>query len=86
MCDFLWQGKHNRLQLEHCALGGTDLKELLKGDIIEGPLPLEDATGWVSNVVIESKKWDSRKIRLTLVTRMIGDFILQNGSDFNPQL
>ena len=51
------------------------LNELLEG-IIEGPVPSEDATGWVSNMVIESKKWDPSKIRLTLDTRMMGDFIL----------
>ena len=52
------------------------LNELLKGDVIERPLPSEDATGWVSNMVIENKKWDTSKIRLTLDTWMMGDFIL----------
>ena len=53
------------------------LNKLLKGDVIERPLPSEDATGWVSNMVIESKKWDPSKIRLTLDTLMMDDFILQ---------
>ena len=44
------------------------LKEFLDADVIEGPLPLEDATGWVSNMVIESKNLDPSKIRLTLDT------------------
>ena len=53
------------------------LKELLDADVIEGPLPLEDATGLMSNMVIESKKWNPSKIRLTLDIRMMGAFILQ---------
>ena len=52
-------------------------EELLKGDVIEEPLSSEDATGWVSNMVIESKKWDPSKIRLMLDTQMMDDFIFQ---------
>ena len=52
------------------------LNKLLKGDVIERPLPSEDASGWASIMVIESKKWDPSNIRLTLDTRMMGDFIL----------
>ena len=43
------------------------LNKLLKGDVIEGPLPSEDDTDWVSNMVIESKKWDPSKIRLKMM-------------------
>ena len=32
------------------------LKDLLEADVMEGPLPSEDATGGVSNMVIESNK------------------------------
>ena len=51
------------------------LDELVKGDVIEGPLGSEFAVGWVLNMVIESKKWDPSRIRLTLDTRRMGDLI-----------
>ena len=51
------------------------LDELVKGDVIEGPLGLEFPVGWVLNMVIESKKWDPSRIRLTLDTRRMGDLI-----------
>ena len=53
------------------------LDELVKGDVIEGPLGSEFAVGWVLNMVIESKKWDPSRIRLTLDTRRMGDLIKQ---------
>ena len=53
------------------------LDELVKGDVIDGPLGSEFATGWVSNMVIEAKKWDPTRIRLTLDTRLMGDSIKQ---------
>ena len=52
------------------------LNELLDAVVIVGPLLSEDAMGWISKMVTESKIWDP-KIRLTLDTRMMGDFILQ---------
>ena len=53
------------------------LEELKEEGVIEGPLGSEHATGWVSNMVIEAKKWDPSKIRVTLDTRLMGDSILK---------
>ena len=52
--------------------------EELKGvGVVEGPLKSEEATGWISNVVITAKKWDTDKIRVNLDTRHMGDAIKQ---------
>ena len=51
------------------------LEELLKYDVIEGPLESKDATGWVSNVVLTKKSWDSTKIRMNLDMRSMGDTV-----------
>ena len=57
------------------------LEELVEGDVIEGPLGSEFAAGWVSNMVIESKKWDPLKIKIMLNTRMMGDLIKNSFSN-----
>ena len=53
------------------------LKELLDGDVIEGPLGSEHATGWVSNVVITGKAWDKDRIRMNLDTRLMANNVRQ---------
>jgi hypothetical protein len=53
------------------------LQELLDGDVIEGPLGSEHATGWVSNVVIMGKSWDKDRIRMNLDTRLMVDSVKQ---------
>ena len=39
--------------------------------VIEGTLGTDKTTGWVHNVVLTGKKWDSKAIRLNLDTRMM---------------
>ena len=55
------------------------LQELLEGDVIEGPLGSEKATGWMSNVVIGTKKYDPDStesgIRMTLDMRHMADTV-----------
>ena len=55
------------------------LSELLDGDVIEGPLGSEHATGWVSNVVITAKKYTpgdrQSGIRITLDARCMQDAV-----------
>ena len=53
------------------------LNEQFAANVIEDPLSSEDAVGWVSNVVIVSKKWDPTKIHLTLDTRQMNEIIKQ---------
>ena len=46
------------------------IQELQEVGTVEGPLlDSESASGWISNVVIRAKNWDSDKIRVTLDTR-----------------
>ena len=52
------------------------IEMLLKEGIIEGPLGTEEATeGWVHNVVITAKGWDSSKIRMNLDTKQMADAV-----------
>ena len=37
------------------------LEELLKEDVIEGPLQQEEPGTWISNLVITDKKWDKNR-------------------------
>ena len=53
------------------------LQELLESDVIEGPLGSEHATGWVSNMVIMGKAWDTSKMRMNLDTRLMADNVKQ---------
>ena len=53
------------------------LDELLVADFIESPLSSKDAVGWVSNILIISKKWDPTKIRLKLDTRQMNEIMKQ---------
>ena len=43
----------------------------IKEGVIEGTLGADKTTGWVHNVVLTGKKWDSKAIRLNLDTRMM---------------
>ena len=59
------------------------LEELLKEDVIEGPLGSEHSTRWVSNVVITANKYDpsegseaKSKIRMNLDSRLMEDVVL----------
>ena len=38
------------------------LKELKDNGLIEGPLPTKECNGWVSNMVITKKAWDSDEV------------------------
>ena len=52
------------------------IEMLLKEGVIEGPLGTEEATeGWVHNVVITAKGWDSSKIRMNLDTKQMADAV-----------
>ena len=35
------------------------LREMKEHDLIEGPLPARECKGWLSNMVVTKKKWDS---------------------------
>ena len=43
----------------------------IKEGVIEGTLGADKTPGWVHNVVLTGKKWDSKAIRLNLDTRMM---------------
>ena len=49
---------------------------LLKEGVIEGPLGSQEASeGWVHNVVITAKGWDSSRIRMNLDTRPMAEAV-----------
>ena len=49
---------------------------LLKEGVIEGPLGTKEATeGWVHNVDITTKGWDSSKIRMNLDTKHMAEAV-----------
>ena len=50
-------------------------EELLKGEVIEGPLASEHGTGWMSNLVITGKSWVNTKIRMNIDTRLMMDIV-----------
>ena len=52
-------------------------QELVAEGVIEEPSQSDHTIGRVSNMVIASNKWDPSKIRLTLDTRHMEDYILQ---------
>ena len=63
------------------------LEELLKEDVIEGPLQQEEPGTWISNLVITDKKWDKNRsnkkegertqIRANLDLRPLNDHVYQ---------
>ena len=44
------------IQLREATL--KKLKELKDHDLIEGPLPTKECTGWVTNMVVTKKRWN----------------------------
>ena len=63
------QQKQRQIALQYVEKFKDHLEELEQAGVITGPLGPEYAKGWVSNVVICGKKWDSSKIRVNLDTR-----------------
>ena len=51
------------------------IKELKEAGVVSGPLGSEYARGWISNPVIQGKKWDTSKIRVTLDTRHMAEAV-----------
>ena len=60
------------------------LAEMIKEDVIEGPLAEEEEGSWISNLVITDKKWDGAheegqrtQIRANLDLRPLNTFVYQ---------
>ena len=54
------------IQLRKATL--KKLKELKDHDLIEGPLPTSECTGWITNMVVTKKRWDEDKVRINIDT------------------
>ena len=52
------------------------LQELKDNDLIEGPLPVSECTGWVTNMVITKKKWDEREVRINIDTKRMNSQLI----------
>ena len=59
------------IQLREATL--KKLQELKEHDLIEGPLPISECKGWVTNMVITKKKWDSDEVRINIDTKRMND-------------
>ena len=53
------------------------LEGLLKDGIISGPIPVNEANGWIHNLVITDKSWDSNEIRITIDTKLMNDHVIK---------
>ena len=51
------------------------IQDLLKYDLIEGPLPANRVKGWVHNPVITDKKWSKEEIRLNIETKLMNEWV-----------
>ena len=57
-----------RIPLQYVDQLDIEIAQMLRDDIIEGPLKLEEPGTYISNLVITDKKWDpsGKHIRITL--------------------
>ena len=47
------------------------LQYMLDNDLIEGPLPPSECKGWIHNIMVTKKMWDSHKVRIVKMTILI---------------
>ena len=73
-----------RIPLHYVQPLKDHLAEMIKEDVIEGPLAEEEEGSWISNLVITDKKWDGAQeegqrtqIRANLDLRSLNTFIYQ---------
>ena len=45
-------------------------------DLIEGPLPARECKGWLSNMVVTKKKWDSEEVRINIDTKRMNSSLV----------
>ena len=45
--------------------------------MIEGPLPPEECKGWIHNLVVTKKRWDSQEVRINVDTKRMNKFIVK---------
>ena len=73
-----------RIPLHYVQPLNDHLEELLKEDVIEGPINQEEQGTWISNLVITDKKWDKARgpeervqIRANLDLRELNEYVYQ---------
>ena len=62
------------LQLREATL--KKLKELKDHDLIEGPLPTSECTGWVTNMVVTKKRWNEDEVRINIDTKRMNEHLV----------
>ena len=55
--------------------GGENVKEMLEHGVIEGPLSAEEAGGWLHNVVITDKSWNSEEVRINIDMKLMNKWV-----------
>ena len=49
----------------------------MKNNLVEGPQEDKDAKGWLHNIVIMDKAWDSDEIRLNIDTKLMNKWVVK---------
>ena len=62
------------LQLREATL--KKLKELKDHDLIEGPLPTSECTGWITNMVVTKKRWNEDEVRINIDTKRMNEHLV----------
>ena len=53
------------------------LRYMLENDLIEGPLLPEECKGWIHNLVVTKKSWDSKEVRINVDMKRMNDYIVK---------
>ena len=53
------------------------MKSMVDEDIIEGPFEIEEPGTYISNLVVTDKKWEPKRIRVTLDCQQVNKDIYQ---------
>ena len=69
------QGSHIPMQLREAVQ--KKLQDMKNNGLIEGPLPPAKRKGWIHNLVITKKSWDSEEVRINVDTKRMNDDIVQ---------
>ena len=56
------------------------LQYMLDNDFIEGPLPPNECTGWIHNLVVTKKRWDSNEVRINVDTKRMNEYIIKTST------
>ena len=56
---------------------GKKLRYMVDNELIEGPLPPRECTGWIHNMVITKKNWSTDEVRINIDTKRMNEHLVQ---------